>query len=80
MIDYLDKVYLLHHRDFKTRFDVITKRLEDEKITDYEIVDSYSPDNIDYEKELEDWEDFKYINIVHPYGEYRNFSKNYHSC
>lgn len=70
----LDNIYLLHHIDFKYRKDKIENRLLEENVK-VEWVENYLPDDIDYEKELINHEVFEDIDIIHPYGIYRNFSK-----
>ena len=70
----LDKIYVLNHISFGNRRDVIEKRLKEENI-EYKLVQNYPPEEIDYEKELIGYEKFEDIDIIHPYGEYRNFSK-----
>ena len=74
-IPFLDKVYILHHRAFKARLRLLARRLADEGVTDFEVVDMYPPVGIDYEKCVEGWEAFEDIDIIHPYGAYRNSPK-----
>jgi len=74
-IPIVDKIYILHHRGFKKRLAILTRRLSEEGITDYEIVDRYPPEMVDYAKHIDGWDKFVDIDIVHPYGVYRNFSQ-----
>ena len=76
MIQYLNKVYVLHHKPMVDRGNVLRKRLEEEGIA-CQWVENYSPEEIndEYEKYIENWEQFENIEIVHPYGRYQNFSK-----
>jgi len=74
MIKGLDKIYVLNHSDFVSRRERIVSKLNKQNI-DYQLVQNFHPNEIEYEKELEGWENFEDIDIVHPYGVYRNFSK-----
>jgi len=73
-IENLDKIYVLNHSDFEQRRIKIESILKEQDI-EYELVQSFHPKNIDYEKELNGWENFEPITIKHPYGQYENFSK-----
>ena len=70
----IDKIYVLHHKDFTKRKEFIENRLKEEDI-EFEFVENFLPEEIDYEKELENWENFPKIDVMHPYGVYANFSK-----
>lgn len=70
----LDKIYVLNHVDFHKRREVIENSLKKEGI-EYELVQMYHPNDIDYEKELLNWEIFEPVDIVQPHGIYQNFSK-----
>ena len=74
MIIGLDKIYVLNHFDFRERRERIENKLKSENI-EYQLVQNYHSSEIDYEKELEGWKKFEDVDIVHPYGVYRNFSK-----
>ena len=71
----MDKIYLLHHREFTERFETISKRLAEESI-DYEVIDSYHPKDIDYEELVKNHLHFDKIKIEQ-IGDfsYNNFSK-----
>ncbi len=70
----LDKIFVLNHSDFVDRRKKISDALAVEQL-EFEIVDKYHPDEIDYEKELIGWEEYKKILIRQPYNSYVNFSK-----
>ena len=74
------KTYLLHHKDFVKRFEYISKRLNEENI-EYDIIDGYHPNSINYNDLLSGYEKFTpaYIQFGPPgltaYHSYINFSK-----
>jgi GR25 family glycosyltransferase involved in LPS biosynthesis len=71
----MDKIYLLHHKDFIERFKLISKRLAEENIT-YDIIDSPHPSEMDYEQLMLGYESFPQIYIEHIKNySYPNFSK-----
>jgi GR25 family glycosyltransferase involved in LPS biosynthesis len=71
----IDKIYLLHHRDFTERFNIISKRLKEED-TKYEIIDTFSPSEIDYDNLMINYESFTPTLIEHINdSSYYNFSK-----
>jgi GR25 family glycosyltransferase involved in LPS biosynthesis len=70
----LDKIYLLNHKDFDVRRNNIESKLKSEKI-EYELVQNYHPSEINYEYDLGDWNQHFDIEVTHPYGNYKNFSK-----
>lgn len=70
----LDKIYLIHHKPMVSRGDYMRKRLSEEGI-EVEWVECFPPEEIDYEKELKDWEKFEDVEILQPYHNYHNFSK-----
>jgi GR25 family glycosyltransferase involved in LPS biosynthesis len=69
------EVFVLHHRDFRNRGEKIFERLDEERVT-YQIVDGYSPEEIDYEKYTKDYKNLEDI-IVYQLGplSYRNTSR-----
>lgn len=73
-IDKIDKIYVLTHKPLVDRRNKVQKQLNILDL-DVEWIDSFLPEEIDYEKEVEGWEKFDKIDIIHPYGEYANFSK-----
>ena len=73
-IENLDKIYVLNHTDYYKRRERIENSLKEENI-DYELVQRFHPTEIDYDKELIDWEKHEKIDIVQPHGTYKNFSK-----
>lgn len=78
----LDKVFLLHHRNnsFSKRYDYISKRLNEENI-EYQIIDSFSPDEIDYENIVRNYLEFIPMRIDQIGNHsYNNFSKKISSA
>jgi GR25 family glycosyltransferase involved in LPS biosynthesis len=69
------QVFVLHHRDFRNRGEKIFERLKEEGI-DYQIIDGFSPDEINYEDYTQNYEKFEDI-IVYQLGplSYRNSSR-----
>lgn len=76
MINGINKIYVLHHTPMIERKTTLNQRLTEEYI-ECEWVESFKPDEIekDYEIYLKNWESYKNIDIIHPYGIYKNFSK-----
>ena len=72
----IDKIYLLHHKPMIERYNVISKRLQDENI-DVQFVEDFSPEDIGdkYEEYLKDWDKYEDVLIKQPHGDYQNFSK-----
>jgi GR25 family glycosyltransferase involved in LPS biosynthesis len=72
----IDQIYVLHHKPFKDRGEVIFKRLQDENI-DYELVTHYSPEEIGdkYEWYLWGWEQHHDMLIENPMQNYQSFSR-----
>lgn len=70
----IDKIYVLHHKPMIDRGNILKKRLDEEGI-ECEWVEIFSPEEIgdNYEKYLENWQQFEDIEIIHPYGKYQNF-------
>jgi len=74
MVNKVDKIYVLNHKDFTDRLEIIENNLNREGL-EYKLVQVGHPDTIDYESELEGWEHYDDIIIQQPYDSYRNFSK-----
>ena len=72
----LDKIYILHHKPLIERKEYLSERLKDENI-EFQWVENWLPDEVSdkYDKLIEGYEKFIDVQIIHPYGEYRNFSK-----
>lgn len=70
----LDKIYVLNHSDFTERKEYIEIKLKEQNI-DFELVQRFHPKDIDYEKEINGWENFSDIEIVQSHGSYKNFSE-----
>jgi GR25 family glycosyltransferase involved in LPS biosynthesis len=70
----IDKVFVLHHKDLLDRKDLIEYRLKEESV-DYEIIQEFHPNDINYEDYTPKEQNFPNIVITHPYGTYENFFK-----
>jgi GR25 family glycosyltransferase involved in LPS biosynthesis len=69
------KTFLLHHKDFKERFDLITSNLNKQSI-EYRLVDNFHPDDIDYDSLMNGYDVFENITIEQINNHsYVNFSK-----
>ena len=67
------KVYLLNHPDFESRRIKITNRLNEENV-DFEIIDKYSPSEIDYEYLTKDHTSYENI-IIEQVGRYSYYNR-----
>jgi GR25 family glycosyltransferase involved in LPS biosynthesis len=74
MVNNIDKIYVLNHSDFINRRRFIENRLYSQNI-DFELVQTYHPNEIDYDKEMAGWEKFEDIDILCTTSKYRNFSQ-----
>lgn len=73
----LNKIFLLHHSDqtYKKRYDYVSKRLREENI-DFELIDGFAPDEIDYDEIVKNYSDFESVLIEQiKHHSYYNFSK-----
>jgi hypothetical protein len=73
-INNVDKIFIVHHKPLIDRKNRLVKILDKLKL-DVEWIESYLPEDVDYEKEILNWQEFEHVEIVHPYGKYQNFSK-----
>jgi GR25 family glycosyltransferase involved in LPS biosynthesis len=73
-MELIDKVFVLHHKDLLDRKDLIEYRLKEESV-DYEIIQEFHPNDINYEDYTPKEPNFPNITITHPYGVYENFFK-----
>jgi len=73
-IENIDKIFIIHHTPLQNRKNRLQEILDKLQL-DVEWVESFLPEDVDYDKETFDCGNFVDIEIVHPYGRYRNFSK-----
>jgi GR25 family glycosyltransferase involved in LPS biosynthesis len=69
----IDKIFVLHHKDFIKRGLLIEKRLKEENI-EFDWVTDFEPENIKDIYNNIDYINYSDIDIIHPYGIYKNKS------